>query len=77
MAFVSCGGTDKIIQVLVRKPEKKRSFELSRSRWYDNIKMGFEGILWEDTDWIYMAQDRDNCRALVNMLCYVCYWGKR
>jgi hypothetical protein len=32
----------------------------------DNIKMGLREIGWDDVDWIYMAQDRDQWRALVN-----------
>jgi hypothetical protein len=32
----------------------------------DNIKMDLREIRWDGVDWIDMAQDRDQCRALVN-----------
>jgi hypothetical protein len=32
----------------------------------DNIKMDLREIGWDDVDWIDMAQDRDQWRALVN-----------
>jgi hypothetical protein len=34
--------------------------------WEDNIKMGLRRIVWGGMDWIYMTQDRDQLRALVN-----------
>jgi hypothetical protein len=32
----------------------------------DNIKMDLGEIVWDGVDWIDMAQDRDQWRALVN-----------
>jgi hypothetical protein len=32
----------------------------------DNIKMGLREIGWGDMDWIDLAEDRDQWRALVN-----------
>jgi hypothetical protein len=32
----------------------------------DNIKMDIREIKWYDMDWIELAQDRDQWRALVN-----------
>jgi hypothetical protein len=32
----------------------------------DNIKMDLREIGWDGRDWIHMAQDRDQWRALVN-----------
>jgi hypothetical protein len=32
----------------------------------DNIKIGLRKIGWGGMDWIYLAQDRDQWRALVN-----------
>jgi hypothetical protein len=32
----------------------------------DNIKMDLRKIGWDDMDWIVLAQDRDQWRALVN-----------
>jgi hypothetical protein len=43
--------------ILVGKP---------RRRWVDNIKMDLTEIGWYGMDWIDLAQDRDQWRALVN-----------
>jgi hypothetical protein len=37
-----------------------------RRRWVDNIKTNLREIRWNGIDWIDMAQDRDQWRALVN-----------
>jgi hypothetical protein len=37
-----------------------------KRRWVDNIKMDLSEIGWVGMDWIYLAQDRDQWRALVN-----------
>jgi hypothetical protein len=50
----------------MRKPEGKRSLERPRRRWVDNIKMDLRAIERDGVHWIYMAQDRDQWRALVN-----------
>jgi hypothetical protein len=34
--------------------------------WEDNIKMDLKEIECDVVDWIYLAQDRDPWRALVN-----------
>jgi hypothetical protein len=34
--------------------------------WEDNIKMDSREIGWSVMDWIQLAQDRDQWRALVN-----------
>jgi hypothetical protein len=34
----------------------------------DNIKVDLTDIRWDGTDWIALAQDRDQWRALVNMV---------
>jgi hypothetical protein len=46
--------------------EGKRPLGRQRSRWVDNIKMDLREIGWDGVEWIDMAQDRDQCRALVN-----------
>jgi hypothetical protein len=48
----------------VRKPEGKRSRGRPRCRWKDNIKMDLREIGWGGMDWIDLAQDRDEWRAL-------------
>jgi hypothetical protein len=39
----------------------------NNNRWVDNAKMDLREIGWGGMDWIDMAQDRDQWRALVNM----------
>jgi hypothetical protein len=51
---------------LVGKPEGKRQLGRPRRKWVDNIKMDLRGIGWDGMDWIDLAQDRDQCGALVN-----------
>jgi hypothetical protein len=34
--------------------------------WVDNSKLDLSEIGWDDMDWIDLAQDRDQWRALVN-----------
>jgi hypothetical protein len=48
-------------RILVGKPEGKRPLGRPRRRWVDNIKM-------DGMDWIDLAQDRGQWRALVNMV---------
>jgi hypothetical protein len=50
----------------VGKPERKSPLGRPRGRCVDNIKMALLGIIWGGVDWIGLAQDRDNWRALVN-----------
>jgi hypothetical protein len=53
-------------RILVGKPEGKRPLGRPRRRWVDNIKMDLREIGWDGVDWIDMAQDKDEWRALVN-----------
>jgi hypothetical protein len=50
----------------VGKPEGKRPQGRPRRRWVDNIKIDLREIGWDGMDWIDVAQDRDQSRALVN-----------
>jgi hypothetical protein len=52
----------------VGKPEGKRPLERQRLRWVDHTKMDLREIGLDGMDWIYMAHDRDQWRALVNMV---------
>jgi hypothetical protein len=52
--------------ILVGKPEGKRSFGRPRRRWEDNIGMDFWEVGWERVDWMHLAQDGDWWRAVVN-----------
>jgi hypothetical protein len=44
---------------VVGKPEGKRPLETPRHRWEDNIKIDLRDIEWDGTDWIDLAQDKD------------------
>jgi hypothetical protein len=55
-----------VYKVLVGKPEGKRPLGRARRRWVDNIKMDVGEIGWDGMDWIDLAQDRDQLRAIVN-----------
>jgi hypothetical protein len=50
----------------VGKPEGKTPLGRPRCGWVDNIKMDLRETGWDGVDWIDMAQDRDQWRALVN-----------
>jgi hypothetical protein len=52
-------------RILVGKPEGKRPRERPRHGRVDNIKMDLREIVWDGMDWIDLAQDRDQCTALV------------
>jgi hypothetical protein len=51
---------------LVENPEGKRPLGRPRHRREDNIRMDLREIGWEVVDWIDLAQDRDQWRALLN-----------
>jgi hypothetical protein len=50
------GETRNAYRILVGKPEGKRPLGRPRRRW----------VVWDDMDWIKLAQDRDQWRTLVN-----------
>jgi hypothetical protein len=53
-------------RILVGKSEGKRPLGRPRHRWEDNIRMDLGEIGLGGMDWIDLAQDRDQWRALVN-----------
>jgi hypothetical protein len=53
-------------RILVGTPEGKRQLVRSRRRWEDNIKMDLGEIAWDGVDWIDLAKDRNQWRALVS-----------
>jgi hypothetical protein len=55
-------------RILVGIPKGKRPLGRSRCRRVENIKMGLRDIGWDGMDWIDLAQNRDQWRALVNTL---------
>jgi hypothetical protein len=55
-------------RILVGKPEGKRPLGRQRCRWDYNIKLDLRETGWDGIYWIDLAQDRDQWRALVNMV---------
>jgi hypothetical protein len=53
-------------RILVGSPEGRRQLGRPRRRWVDNIKMDLREIGRDVMDWIDLAQDGDQWRALVN-----------
>jgi hypothetical protein len=60
------GETRNVYGILVGKLEGKGPLGRPRRTWVDNIKMDLREIGWDGMDWIELAQDRDQWRALVN-----------
>jgi hypothetical protein len=58
--------TRNTYRILVGKPEGKRPLGRPRRSWVDNIKIDLREIGWDGVDWIELAQDRDQWRALAN-----------
>jgi hypothetical protein len=52
-------------RILVGNPEGKRPLGRPRRRWVDSIRMDLREIGWDGGDWIDLAQNRDQWRALV------------
>jgi hypothetical protein len=44
--------------ILVGRPEAKRSHRISRCRWEDNIKIDLKKTGCENMNWIHLAHDR-------------------
>jgi hypothetical protein len=53
-------------RILVGKPEGRRPLGRPRCRWLDNIKIDLRERGWDGVDWVDLAQDRDQWRALLN-----------
>jgi hypothetical protein len=60
------GGKRNEYRILMGKPEGERPLGRPRRRWVDNIQKDLREIGWAGMDWIHLAQDRDQWRALVN-----------
>jgi hypothetical protein len=60
------GETRNVYKILLGKSEGKRPLGRPRRRLMDNIKIDLRVIGWDGMDWIDLAQDRDQWRALVN-----------
>jgi hypothetical protein len=61
----SIGEVRNAYKILVGKPERKKPLVRPRGRCF---RMALREIGWGDPDWIHLAQDRYQWRALVNMM---------
>jgi hypothetical protein len=64
-AWSTNGEKRNAYRTLVENPEGKRPLRRPRRRWVDNIKIDLREIGWDGMDWIDLAQDRDQWRALL------------
>jgi hypothetical protein len=39
---------------------------ISMRRWVDNVKIDLKAVGWEGMDWIFLAQQRVKCQAVVS-----------
>jgi hypothetical protein len=53
---------------MVGNPEGKRPLGRPRRRWVDTIKMYLRETEWDGIDWIDLAQDGNQWRALLNAI---------
>jgi hypothetical protein len=60
------GEKENAYRIFVGKLEGKKPLGRPRRRWVDNITMDLRAIGWVGMEWIDLAQDRDQWRALVN-----------
>jgi hypothetical protein len=65
------GGKRNAYRLLVGNLEGKRPLGRPRRRWVDNIKMDLIEIGWDGMDWIDLAQNRYQWRALVNTVMHL------
>jgi hypothetical protein len=52
----------------VGEPERKRPLQRPRRIWVNNINLDLGERTWNGMNWIDPALDRDQWRALVNMV---------
>jgi hypothetical protein len=60
------GRDEKRVKNLVRGSEGKRPLGRWRCTSENNTKMDLREIGWKVVDWMHLAQDRDQWRAVVN-----------
>jgi hypothetical protein len=66
------GQKSNLYRILVGKPEGKGLLGRPRCGWVDNIKMDIRDIRRGGMDSTDVTQDRDQWRALVNMVMNLC-----
>jgi hypothetical protein len=62
------GGEKSNAYSVLGKPEGKRPLGRPKHRCENNMKMNLTEICWGCRDCIYVAQDKDQWRALVNIV---------
>jgi hypothetical protein len=60
------GRVEKCIREFGGNPEGERPFGRPGRKWKDHIIMNLMEIGCEVVDWMHLAQDRDQWRAVVN-----------
>ena len=55
-------------RILMGMPEGSTPLERPRRRWVNNSKMYLRDVGWVGMDWIDLAQDKYQWRALVNIV---------
>ena len=56
----------ELSKLLIGKPTGKKPLGRPRHRWEDNIRMNFQQIGINASNWVDSTQDRDYWRAVVN-----------
>jgi len=62
------GEIRNMYKILFGKPEAKRSLGRPSDRWEDNVRVCLRETVWESVDRMHLAQDKDQWRALLNMV---------
>jgi hypothetical protein len=57
-----------VYRVLLGKPEGKRPLGRPKLKWEDNTKLDLQEVGCGGMDWNELAQDRDRCQGLVNVV---------
>jgi hypothetical protein len=60
------GAKRNAYRILVGKPEGRKPLGRPRRMWLYNIKIDLREIGWDLVDWVNLAEDREQWRALVN-----------
>jgi serine/threonine protein kinase HipA of HipAB toxin-antitoxin module len=65
-------GEDRnVYRLLVGKPQGKSPLGRPRCRQEDGLRLDLREIGWGSVEWIQLAQDRNQWRALVHMVMYL------
>jgi hypothetical protein len=69
---VRIAGMRNTYKIFVGKSEGNTPLARPRRVWEDNIRTDIREIVCECVDWIHLAQDRDQWRAVVNTVMKLC-----